>query len=409
ARGQTVAVADYNDDGFADLALGRYDVPTRSYLLQNTGQGVFSVVTNTAWTLQGARYESISSADYNGDGLPDLLGMGTSRPLPFRNTGDGNFGLATGSLLYNFQVGRTTLSAAWGDYDNDGRLDVAISYVFGSPTTLQVFLNDGTGEFTLAFSVAVHSQYVSCADYDNDGLLDLYATGFNSRSRLYRNLGGGAFTEVLNEPIAQDIFGQWPMAGWGDYNNDGFLDLLVGARGSSNMLYRNTPNGNHWLKVKLDGRASNRAAIGAVVRATATIGGQEVSQMRVVQAQSSFTEICPHFGVGDATTVTTLRIEWPSGIVQTLTNVAADQVITVTEHQEYPGPQPELAMPTLLPNGVWFSITEPTAPAVYTLEASTDLVSWTKLMARTSAGGTFTYTNAFSANYSRRFYRVVVP
>jgi hypothetical protein len=123
------------------------------------------------------------------------------------------------------------------------------------------------------------------------------------------------------------------MAGWGDYNNDGFIDLLAGARGSFNMLYRNSPNGNHWLKIKLDGQVSNRAAIGAKVRVKAFIGGQEVSQMRVVQAQSSITEMIAHFGLGDATSVTTLRIEWPSGIVREYQQVAADQFLTLMENQ----------------------------------------------------------------------------
>jgi len=97
------------------------------------------------------------------------------------------------------------------------------------------------------------------------------------------------------------------------------------------------------------------------------------------------------------------------GIVQTLTNVAAGQIITVTEHQGYTGPAPSLGVPTVLTDGVQLSITEPSAGAVYTLEASTDLVNWTKLLARTSFGGNFPYTDAFSPDRATCFYRVVVP
>ena len=116
-----------------------------------------------------------------------------------------------------------------------------------------------------------------------------------------------------------------------------------------------------------------------------------------------------HFGLGDSTNITTLRIEWPSGIVQELQNVTNNQFLTVVEQQGYSGARPSFAGATKATNGLQISITEPAADARYVLEGSADLLSWTKLMAKTSVGGTAQYTDTSAANNTKRFYRVVVP
>jgi hypothetical protein len=253
----------------------------------------------------------------------------------------------------------------------------------------------------------------SWGDYDNDGWLDIYYTGWGTiPNGLLHNNRNGTFTEILMGSPVYDL-GNRAVPCWTDYNNDGFLDLFVARGGEvneSNLLYRNNGNTNHWLKVKLDGRASNRSGIGARVRAQATINGQPISQMREISCEGSHVNgLLAHFGLGDATTVTTLRIEWPSGIVQELPNVAANQFLTVVESQGYLGAAPQLSVVTNTASGLQLSITEPSAPARYALEASTNLVNWTKLMARTSVGGTFNYTDPGATNYSRRFYRISVP
>src|SRR5262249_14035468 len=124
---------------------------------------------------------------------------------------------------------------------------------------------------------------------------------------------------------------------WGDYDNDGFLDLFVAnggvVRSENNFLYHNNGNSNSWLKVKCIGTVSNRSAIGAKLHATATINGKTVRQLREISAGNGSCQnaLEVHFGLGNATNVDTLRIEWPSGTVQELRNVPTKRFLTVTE------------------------------------------------------------------------------
>src|SRR5204863_6109196 len=121
-------------------------------------------------------------------------------------------------------------------------------------------------------------------------------------------------------------------------DNDGFLDLFVsngwGTKSENNFLYRGNPNTNAWINFKLVGTVSNRSAIGAKVRVKATIGGKTFWQMREISGGSNYgsqNDMRASFGLGDATKVDLVQIEWPSGIVQTMTNVSAKQLLTITE------------------------------------------------------------------------------
>ena len=215
-------------------------------------------------------------------------------------------------------------------------------------------------------------------------------------------MGTGRLHKSHVGSLTSDV-GRSGHAAWGDYNNDGFLDLYVPRRaGEAKLLYRNNGNTNHWLMVKLVGTASNRSAIGAKVRATATVFGTTMTQLReIAGGNRAQNDPRAHFGLGDATNVTTLRIEWPSGIVQELPNVAANQFLTVVESQSYTDTNaiPKFTSAARLAGRTELSFTEPAANACYVLEASTNLVHWTKLMARTSAGGTINYTDTGATNY----------
>jgi hypothetical protein len=297
-----------------------------------------------------------------------------------------------------------TLHAAWADYDRDGDLDIALS----SFSNTRIYRNDGTNGFALAATLSAIST-CAWADYDNDGYLDLIVAGGQGTPRqtvLFHNNGDGTFDSVV------DVFtvDNWLACPWGDFDNDGFMDVVLTHQYGQHRLYRNLGNTNHWIKFKLVGAASNRDAIGAKVSVQATIGGQSVWQMQEVNGgYQNQNDTRLNFGLGDATVAEKVRIGWPSGIIQTLTNLTAGQILPVEEHQEYSGPPPALANAAMIANRLQFTITEPIVGAVYTVEASTNLVNWIKLMARKSAGGTFSYTDTGSANYPRRFYRVVVP
>src|SRR5439155_1168679 len=161
------------------------------------------------------------------------------------------------------------------------------------------------------------------ADFDNDGYPDLFIFNGAGHNWLFHNNRDGTFSQVHGAPFDTDP-AQSPGAAGGDYDNDGFLDLFVvngafDALQHHNYLYHhNQGNSNAWIMFKLVGTVSNRSPIGAKVRVKATIRGKTYWQMREVTNGDGFAgnSLNPHFGLGDATNVDIVRIEWPSGAVQ---------------------------------------------------------------------------------------------
>ena len=197
-------------------------------------------------------------------------------------------------------------------------------------------------------------------------------------------------------------------AAWGDYDNDGFLDLFVGTGGSANLLYHNSGNTNHWLKFRLVGTWSNRAAIGAKVRVGATIDGESIWQMREVSGGDGHmgqNSLHVHVGLGDATNAEFVRIEWPSGTVQELENVASNQILTITE----PGGEPRLA--ATQENGqVQLTLTGKQGSR-YALETSIALNNWTSAnltVTVTNQTGAVTFPAPGAGSEAQRFYRAVL-
>ena len=218
-------------------------------------------------------------------------------------------------------------------------------------------------------------------DYDNDGFLDLFITG-PGHCRLFRNTADGNLLEVTAiSPVTDPSIAQ--SAAWADYDNDGDLDLFVASHGDHNYLYQNNSNGNHWLKVRLNGTASNTYGVGARIFARST-EGIDAREMRQITAGSVSQEFEAHFGLGDATKVDTLRIEWPSGIVQELKDVAVDQIVQVVESQ---GLSPEsLVIQQFDRRSLTLSC--PVEGVCCVLETSVDLEHWSKVKVQTSAAGT---------------------
>jgi len=183
---------------------------------------------------------------------------------------------------------------------------------------------------------------VTWGDYDNDGYLDLYIVnterGTRQPNRLFRNNGDGTFADLaLAAGVgAKPGEGRGSDASFVDYNNDGFLDLFV-CNGAGNtvgpyLLYRNNGNGNGWLKVVLIGQQSNRSGIGAKILLRA--GGRTQFREYTGQHYMSQNHIPVHFGLGRATIIDSLSIQWPSGGRQTMSSIPINQTITITESTE---------------------------------------------------------------------------
>ena len=416
------AWGDYDNDGFVDLAVANsWDNGQNEFLYRNDGAGGMVSISAPPLTSSGGRSQNCAWADYDGDGDLDLFvanSWGQANFL-FRNEGGGQFvRVNEGEMVTapGYWIG-----PAWGDYDNDGDLDLFVSQDNNRNDAL--YRNDGGGTFTPITDDPVvtsggSSVGAAWGDFDNDGYLDLFvANAYNQADFLYHNERDGTFTPIYDGDVV-DHTGNGIGAAWADLDNDGFLDLFVAnyseGPGMPNDLYRNDAkangNSNGWLLVRLVGTASNRSAIGAKIRAKSTLWGKEVWQMREISGGGgacSQNDLRAHFGLGDATQVDLLRIEWPSGIVQTLTNVAINQILPITEHQAGVTNAPSLAVSKPATGPVQLTVTgQPNLR--YVFEASTNLARWTKIAVRTNLTGMVDFTPAASSS-PQRFYRVQVP
>jgi hypothetical protein len=327
-----VVWGDYDNDGFVDLFLAvGYNGPD-NVLLHNRGDGTFSRVTGNPMVTATGISGGASWGDYDNDGRLDLIVTRTSAGcLLYHNEGGGAFRQITNQVI---SMDTNAAGVSWGDYDNDGFLDLFIAHL-QSPNRL--YHNNGDGTLTLLTNGVIYqmtgpSSGGAWADYDNDGWLDLFVANYRGNSFLFHNDGQGGFTSVAG---AVTEFGTGQGAAWGDYDNDGFPDLLVpNIFTYNNFLYHNNGNTNTWLMLKLEGRMSNRAAIGAKVRVRATIQGRELWQLREISGGGSLgsqNDLRAGFGLGDATKADLVRLEWPSGLTQEIQNVPARQFLTIVE------------------------------------------------------------------------------
>jgi hypothetical protein len=399
--------ADYDRDGWLDLYIAN-GANNNDFLLHNNRNGSFSKITSGAIVRDLGTSIGAAWQDYDNDGWPDLfVANNGGKNFLYHNLGDGTFErVLSGRVATDTQA---SIVPDWGDYDNDGWPDLAV----GSFGRNLLYRNLGNGVFEKQTNGPVatdslNSEIVHWVDYDNDGFLDLFsANAANQNNTLYHNNGDGTFAKITTGSVVNDG-GNSAGGAWGDYDNDGFLDLFVANwQGSRpNFFYRNAGNTNHWLKVRCVGTTSNRGGIGAKVRATADFRGADRRQLREISGGSGFGQTTPlaHFGLAEATNVPLLRIEWPSGIVQELRNVPVNQMLTVTEPVRFGEPRGAAG------GAIRFAF-HGTPGNRYQLQTSTNLVQWEAWPAAPDGNdqGEFGFTVKPAEGSAGRFFRAVAP
>ncbi|MFN3650837.1 MAG: CRTAC1 family protein [Armatimonadota bacterium] len=377
----TAAFADFDRDGYPDLYIGTYvkfGPESKQYCrlhaggahtscrpvdydgdvgacFRNRGDGTFEDVTQK-WGLDKVHGKNlgIAVADYDDDGWPDLfLANDEMAQELYRNQeGKGfvNVAIETGSAYRGDGGMMGGMGVDWGDYDNDGALDLLVGTYEAEPKALFRNLGGSGFEWATARSQIEAASNVSVVwgtllfDYDNDGLLDIaFANGhvfdnveavnpqssYRQPTQLFRNQGDGSFSFIESPTLAV------PMAArglaCGDYDGDGDLDLLISdIDGKARLLENRAGNGKHWLLVQTRGTKSNRDGLGA--RVTLHLkGGKRVGEVRTARSYATVCDGRVHFGLGDVTEIERVEVRWPSGAVSRVDNVRANQVLVVEE------------------------------------------------------------------------------
>ncbi|GJM33708.1 MAG: hypothetical protein DHS20C18_27090 [Saprospiraceae bacterium] len=355
----SAAWADYDNDGWVDLVAthpcGISNPCHTNWLFNNNGDGSFTEITNSDVNMGLRAYTVGNWADFDDDGDMDLfIGSGevsvNSKDHIYINqlteTGSPDLVLnQTGVLFGDFRDGQN-----WNliDYDNDGDLDAFVTN-FKEDLPNDFYKNNGDGTFTRLTDADLGVHMVSEAakwlantwgDFNNDGWLDVFITADYLSpfgNHFYLSNGDGTFAHHF--PAMANIIGTRSAAN-GDYDNDGDLDLFMNSTQSAfRGLYRNNLNpgaGENWINLTLEGTISNRSAIGAKIRVKATINGQTFWQRRDISSQNAFcgqNSMRVHFGLGDAASIDSLIIEWPLGLKESFTNISSNQFLQFVEGQ----------------------------------------------------------------------------
>src|SRR5581483_9735515 len=376
------AWVDYDRDGKLDLVVGNYvqwsipgdlfctlDGSRKSYctpesykgssarLWHNLGGGKFEDATQKAGLNDtSSKSLGITILDYNQDGWPDILIANDTQPNKlYLNKHNGPFeekGVPAGIAFSEDGVARAGMGVDAADYDRSGRASLIISNFANQMVSL--YHNEGNGLFVdeAPQSEVGRATLVTLGfgcfffDYDNDGWPDIFVAdghiedqiervqkrvSYAEPPHLFRNLGGGKFTEVTGQ--MGKSFGAPKVArsaAYGDIDNDGFPDILLTTNGGRAFLFHNEGAANHSLRIKLLGTKSNRDGIGAIVRVTS--GADK--QWKMLKSGSSYlsqSELVLSFGLGANTKADAIEIQWPSRHTEKLSGIPADQTITVEE------------------------------------------------------------------------------
>lgn len=328
-QGQGVSWGDYDNDGDLDLFLPSYENTSR--LFRQNQEHNFDDVTEAAGL--GYFAESVQAVffDMELDGDLDLfVSRGASYPnRMFINQGDGTFRDETEkkNLADSAPHGQGVTVA---DYDHDGDFDI---YMCNSNGANRLYRNDA-GKFhdvATQAGVADASRSLGCtfADFDNDGWPDLYVGNFG-RNKMYRNNGNGAFEDVSSSSGADDANRAYGTAVF-DYDGDGRLDIFFSNSGQKSVLLHNEGTTQHWLKIILVGKESNRNGIGALVRLDDGARTQVQQLIAGYAMVSGGGDLTMHFGLGASTRAKRLEVLWPSGKKDVLLNAQVNRTLQIEE------------------------------------------------------------------------------
>jgi hypothetical protein len=337
----------------------------RNILYHNDGKGVFTDVSEKSgmWTAVGTYGLSVAASDLDNDGWPDIYVANDSAPATlYLNQKDGTFrdiAIEAGAALSAEAKPQAGMGVSIGDYNRDGNMSIVKTNFAGDTDSLYTNLGDamfedrtypgGLGENTRLLGWGV-----GFFDMDNDGWPDILMSNghvypevdrskadlkYAEHKYLYRNLQNGRFEDVTNQG-GPGILENAPARGcaFGDYDNDGDIDVVVNCINSTPQLLRcdSTLNRN-WIKIKLVGVKSNRSGIGSRVRVTANVAANagkplvQTDELRSGGSYFSQNDLRMHFGLGDAKKVDLVEIRWLSGQVDQLRDLKANQVYVIEE------------------------------------------------------------------------------
>ena len=387
--GSGCAFLDYDHDGLLDLFVASYidlDLKTAplpetgpcqykgimvacgppglsggsNTLYHNNGNGTFSDVSEKSGIIKanGTYGLGVLTADFDNDGWTDIYVANDSAPAAlYHNNKNGTFtdiGIEAGCALSIDGKPQAGMGVTAGDYNRDGWLDIFKTNFSGDTSSL--YRNTGKSTFddvTFPAGMGLNTRWLGwgCGfiDVDNDGWTDIFLVnghvypevekltteaGYAQPKVLYRNLQNGSFADV-SQKAGEAVVSPNPSRGaaFGDYDNDGDVDILINSvNGPPELLRADSLNQNNWIKIKLAGVKSNRDGIGARIKCV-TEGGTQIDEVRSGGSYYSQNDLRVHFGLGKNQRVQSLEISWPGGKVETLKNVAANQLVVVKEGQ----------------------------------------------------------------------------
>lgn len=332
---KSLILIDINNDSWLDIYVANANEQNAFYL--NNTDGSFSDIVFPSNTKDELNAMAAIFFDFDNDNDQDLYLThdGNEANILYENNGSGYF--TDVSVSSGTNIAAQGMGVDAGDINKDGFLDLYITNLYDNA----LLLNNGDGTFTnIAVSAGVNDYGMGWGtnflDFDNDGQVDIYVSNDTYFSPypnvLYKNNGDNTFTIVGENDIVSSTGGGYATA-CTDINDDGMIDLLIANAGmiEGNQLLRNlSPTNGNWLKVNAIGTLSNESAIGARITVEAN-GEIFIDQVMAGNGYATQNSLTQHFGLGNATMIDRVSVQFPSGIVNELENVSPNQTITITE------------------------------------------------------------------------------